>query len=140
MRILLDTNVLSEVTKPHPEDHVLEWLGRLDEDRSFLSVISLAEIRRGVALMDNGRKRDALTEWLACDLPQRFEHRVIPVEERVALAWGDLMGHAKRRGRGMSSMDGLIAATAIAHDLTLATRNIKDFEGFGIELINPWSR
>ncbi|KXF74924.1 recombinase [Paramesorhizobium deserti] len=138
MRLLLDTNVLSEVTKPRPEGRVLEWLDGLDEDRSFISVVSIAEIRRGVALMDNGRKRDALVEWLARDLPQRFEHRVVPVDERVALAWGDLMGDAKRSGRGMSSMDGLIAATAIAHDLALATRNTKDFEGFGIELIDPW--
>nr|WP_210294040.1 MULTISPECIES: type II toxin-antitoxin system VapC family toxin [unclassified Rhizobium] len=136
--MLLDTNVLSEVTKPRPEGRVLEWLDGLDEDRTFINVVSIAEIRRGVALMDNGRKRDALVEWLARDLPQRFERRVIPVDERVALAWGDLMGDAKRSGRGMSSMDGLIAATAIAHDLALATRNTKDFEGFGIELIDPW--
>jgi len=115
VRLLLDTNILSEVTKPHPEGRVLEWLDGLDEDRCFISVVSIAEIRRGVALMNNGRKR-------------------------VALAWGDLMGDAKRNGRGMSSMDGLIAATAIAHDLTLATRNIKDFEGFGIELIDPWRK
>jgi predicted nucleic acid-binding protein len=138
VRLLLDTNVLSEVTKPRPEGRVLAWLDGLDEDRSFISVVSIAEIRRGVALMDNGRKRDALVEWLALDLPQRFEHRVIPVDERVALAWGDLMGEAKRRGRGMSSMDGLIAATAVAHGLVLATRNIKDFEGVGINLIDPW--
>ncbi len=138
MRLLLDTNVLSEVTKPRPEGRVLGWLDSLDEDRTFISVVSIAEIRRGVALMDNGRKRDVLADWLAHDLPQRFEHRVIPVEERVALAWGDLMGEAKRSGRGMSSMDGLIAATAIANDLFLATRNIKDFEGFGIDLIDPW--
>jgi predicted nucleic acid-binding protein len=89
--------------------------------------------------MDTGRKRDALAEWLARDLPQRFEHRVIPVDEPVALAWGDLMGLAKRSGRGLASMDGLIAATAFAHDLTLATRNTKDFEGFGIEIIDPWN-
>lgn len=138
MRLLLATNILSEVTKPRPEGRVLEWLDGLDEDRTFISVVSIAEIRRGVALMDDGRKRDALVEWLARDLPQRFERRVIPVDERVALAWGDLMGDAKRSGRGMSSMDGLIAATAITHDLALATRNTKDFEGFGIELIDPW--
>ncbi|WP_037078292.1 type II toxin-antitoxin system VapC family toxin [Neorhizobium vignae] len=139
MRLLLDTNVLSEVTKPRPEAHVLEWLDGLDEDRAFISVVSIAEIRRGVALMDTGRKRDALAEWLARDLPHRFEHRVIPVDEPVALAWGDLMGLAKRSGRGLASMDGLIAATAIAHDLTLVTRNTKDFEGFGIEIIDPWT-
>lgn len=140
MRLLLDTNVLSEVTRPLPETIVLEWLDRLDEDRTFISVVSIAEIRRGVALMAKGRKRDALAEWLARDLTTRFEHRIIPVEERVALTWGDLMSDANRSGRGLSSMDGLIAATAIAHDLTLATRNIKDFEGFGIDLVDPWGR
>ncbi len=138
MRLLLDTNVLSEVTRPLPETIVLEWLDRLDEDRTFISVVSIAEIRRGVALMAKGRKRDALAEWLARDLTARFEHRIIPVEERVALTWGDLMSDAKRSGRGLSSMDGLIAATAIAHDLTLATRNIKDFAGMGVKLVNPW--
>lgn len=139
MSLLLDTNILFEVTKPHPAVRVMEWLDGLDEDRAFISIMSIAEIRRGIALMDNGRKRDALAEWLAEDLPQRFDGRVIPVDEPVALAWGDLMGSAKRSGRGMSSMDGLIAATAIAHDLTLATRNIKDFEGFGLSLLDPWT-
>jgi predicted nucleic acid-binding protein len=139
VRLLLDTNVLSEVTRPSPDARVLEWLDGLDEDRSFISVVSIAEIRRGVALMDEGRKREALAEWLAQDLPQRFEQRVLPVDEAVALAWGDLMGLAKRRGRGLSSMDGMIAATAIAQQLTLATRNTKDFEGFGIELFDPWT-
>ena len=138
MRLLLDTNLLSEVTKPAPNARVLEWLDRLDEDRSFISVVSIAEIRRGVALMDEGRKREALADWLARDLPQRFEQRVLPVDEAVALAWGDLMGLAKRRGRGLSSMDGLIAATGISHGLALATRNTKDFDGFGIELFDPW--
>ncbi|WP_114217214.1 type II toxin-antitoxin system VapC family toxin [Ochrobactrum sp. 3-3] len=138
MRLLLDTNVLSEVTTPSPDTHVLGWLDRLDEDRTFISVVSIAEIRRGVALMDEGRRRNSLTEWLARGLPQRFEQRVLPVDEAVALAWGDLMGLAKRRGRGLSSMDGLIGATAIAQSLTLATRNIKDFDGFGIDLYNPW--
>ena len=139
MRLLLDTNVLSEVTRPAPDARVLEWLDGLDEDRSFISVVSIAEIRRGVALMDEGRKREALAEWLAQDLPRRFEQRVLPVDEPVALAWGDLMGLAKRRGRGLSSMDGLIAATAISRELTLATRNTKDFEGFGLELFDPWT-
>jgi toxin FitB len=139
VRLLLDTNVLSEVTRPVPDARVLTWLDGLDEDRSFISVVSIAEIRRGFALTDEGRKRDALAEWLARDLPQRFEQRVLPVDEPVALAWGDLMGLAKRRGRGLSSMDGLIAATAMARQLTLATRNTRDFEGFGIELFDPWT-
>jgi predicted nucleic acid-binding protein len=139
VRLLLDTNVLSEVRRPAPDIRVLEWLDRLDEDRSSISVVSIAEIRRGVALMDEGRKREALAEWLARDIPLRFERRILPVDGSVAMAWGDLMGMAKRSGRGLSSMDGLIAATAISQDLILATRNTKDFEGLGIELFNPWT-
>lgn len=139
MRLLLDTNVLSEVTRPIPDRRVLDWLDRLDEDRAFVSVVSLAEIRRGVALMDQGRKREALAAWLMRDLPQRFEHRILAVDEAIAHAWGDLMGLAKRRGRGLSSMDGLIAATALAKGLVLATRNTKDFEGFGVEFVDPWA-
>ena len=139
MRLLLNTNVLSEVRRPAPDPRVLGWLDRLDEDRSFISVVSIAEIRRGVALMDDGWRRYALAEWLARDLRQRFEQRVFHVDEPIALAWGDLMALAKRRGRGLSSMDGLIAATAISKELTLATRNTKDFEGFGIELFDPWT-
>lgn len=139
MRLLLDTNVLSEVTKSTPDEGVMRWIHGLDEDRTFISIVSIAEIRRGFALMDNGRKRDSVGEWLAHDLPQRFENRIIPVEGPVALAWGDLMALAKRSGRGLASMDGLIAATAVAHRLTLATRNTKDFEGFGVDIINPWA-
>jgi predicted nucleic acid-binding protein len=139
MRLLLDTNVLLEVTKPRPDEGVLKWLHGLDEDRTFISIISIAEIRRGIALMDSGRKRDALGEWLTHDLSQRFENRTIPVEGPVAMAWGDLMALAKRSGRGLASMDGLIAATAVAHQLTLATRNTKDFEGFAIDIIDPWA-
>lgn len=139
MRLLLDTNVLSEVTRPAPDKRVLGWLDGLDEDQTFISVVSIAEIRRGVALMDEGRRRDALAEWLARELPQRFDQRVLHINEAVALAWGDLMGLAKHRGRGLSSMDGLIGATAISQGLTLATRNIKDFDGFGIDLYNPWT-
>ena len=138
MRLLLDTNVLSEVTKPRPNEDVLTWLHELDEDRTFISIVSIAEIRRGVALMDKGRKQEALDKWLTDDLPQRFENRIIPVEGLVARAWGDLMALAKRSGRGLASMDGMIAATAVAHHFSLATRNTKDFEGLGINIIDPW--
>ncbi|WP_296105081.1 type II toxin-antitoxin system VapC family toxin [uncultured Agrobacterium sp.] len=138
MMLLLDTNVLSEVTKPRPNEDVLTWLHELDEDRTFISIVSIAEIRRGVALMDKGRKQEALDKWLTDDLPQRFEKRIIPVEGLVARAWGDLMALAKRSGRGLASMDGMIAATAVAHHFSLATRNTKDFEGLGINIIDPW--
>jgi predicted nucleic acid-binding protein len=139
VRFLLDTNVLSEVHRPEPDRQVLEWLAELDEDRAFISVISLAEIRRGIAFLDGGRKREALVNWLSHDLPQRFAGRVLLIDEAVAFAWGDLMGSARKRGIGLAAMDGLIAATAFAKDLTLVTRNTKDFQAFGLSLIDPWT-
>jgi predicted nucleic acid-binding protein len=139
VRFLLDTNVLSEVRRPEPNRRVLEWLDRLDEDHSFISVISLAEIQRGIGLMDRGRKRDALAGWLAYDLPQRFEGRVLAIDGPIAIAWGDLMASAKRRGIGLASMDGLLAATAEVHRLTLVTRNSRDFRDFGLALLDPWA-
>lgn len=139
MRFLLDTNVLSETRRPEPDPRVLEWLDRLDEDRAFISVVTLAEIRRGVAVMAHGRRRDALANWLAGDLINRFAGRILIVDEKTAFAWGDLMAEAKRRGAGLASMDGLIAATAIAHGLTLVTRNAQDFRSFDVELLDPWT-
>lgn len=101
MRLLLDTNFLLEVTKLRPAECVLSWLDVLDEDRTFISIVSIAEIRRSVALMEIWRKRDALDTWLTHDLPQRLDKRIIPVEAHVALAWGDLTALAKRSGRGL---------------------------------------
>jgi predicted nucleic acid-binding protein len=140
VNFLLDTNVLSEGRRPEPDRRVLEWLDRLDEDRAFISVVSLAEIRRGVALMDKGRRRDGLTQWLARDLPERFAGRILAVDEKTAFAWGDLMAEAQRRGIGLASMDGLLAAAALAHGLTLVTRNIRDFQDLSVPLFDPWTR
>ena len=139
MRLLLDTNVLSEVTRPAPDAGVLNWLHRLDEDRACISVVSIAEIARGVGQLDAGRRREMLTDWLRDDLPARFAGRIIAVDAVVALAWGEVMAQAKRSGRGVSVMEGVIAATAIVGGLTLVTRNTRDFVGLGIELIDPWS-
>jgi len=135
---LLDTNVISEVTKPVVNENVLAWLKNCDEDRLFLSVISLAEISRGVALMEQGKKRDEIARWLAADLPLRFEKRLIYIDEKVALEWGNLMACTKKQGKNLSVMDGFIAATVIVHEMVLVTRNVKDFAGLDIEILNPW--
>ncbi|KKB86838.1 recombinase [Devosia limi DSM 17137] len=138
MNYLLDTNVLSEVRRPQPDPQVLAWLDQVDEDRTYLSVISIAEIRRGIGLLDEGRRKQALAEWLEGDLLDRFEGRVLPIDAVAALAWGDLMVDSKQRGFALASMDGLIAASAVSRGLTLVTRNTKDFAGLPLEMLNPW--
>ena len=138
MKVLLDTNVLSEVRRPSPDVKVLAWLNGLDEDRAFISVASIAELKRGIALMDAGRRREALSAWLADDLPARFAGRILPINRAIAERWGDLMAHARQSGFALSVMDGFFAATALAKELVLATRNTKDFVPLGLPLFNPW--
>lgn len=138
MNLLLDTNVLSEVRRPAPSPKVLAWLDTIDEDRTFISVASIAELRRGIALLEDGRRRAALAAWLAHDLPARFADRVLPIDYAVAGRWGDLMAQSRRSGVALSVMDGFFAATALANSLTLVTRNVKDFAAFGVALLNPW--
>ncbi len=138
MKVLLDTNVLSEVRRPAPDLKVLAWLNAIDEDRAFISVASIAELKRGIALMDAGRRREALTAWLAEDLPARFAGRILPIDPAIAERWGILMAHAGQSGVALSVMDGFFAATALAQELVLATRNTKDFVPLGLPLFNPW--
>lgn len=139
MNVLLDTNVLSEVRRPAPDPKVLAWLNGVDEDRTFISVASIAELKRGIALMDEGRRRAALAAWLAQDLPARFVGRILSIDPVVAERWGDLMAEARVSGVGLSVMDGFFAATALAKGLVLATRNTKDFTPLGVPVFNPWT-
>jgi predicted nucleic acid-binding protein len=138
VNLLLDTNVLSEVQRPAPDLNVLGWLDAVDEDRVFITVASIAELRRGIVLMEDGRRRAALAAWLADDLPARFAGRMVPIDRAVAERWGDLMAQSRRSGVALSVMDGFFAATALANNLTLVTRNIRDFTPFGVPLFNPW--
>ncbi|WP_448041642.1 PIN domain-containing protein [Bradyrhizobium liaoningense] len=138
MNLLLDTNVLSEVQRPVPSPKVVAWLDAIDEDRAFISVASIAELRRGIALLEDGRRRTALAAWLAHDLPARFAERVLPIDQTVAERWGDLMAQSRRSGVALPVMDGFFAATALVNDLMLVTRNVKDFAAFGVALLNPW--
>lgn len=138
MNLLLDTNVLSEVQRPAPSPKVLAWLDTIDEDRAFISVASIAELRRGIALLEDSRRRTMLAAWLAHDLPARFAERVLPIDHAAAEHWGDLMAQSRRSGVALSVMDGFFAATALANNLTLVTRNVQDFAAFGVPLLNPW--
>jgi predicted nucleic acid-binding protein len=135
---LLDTNVVSEWVRPQPDRNVISWLAELDEDRVFISVISFAEIRRGVEMLVAGRRRERLGTWLAEELPVRFEKRILDIDQQVADTWGVIMARRQKIGLTLGAMDAFVAATAEAHGLTLATRNVKDFQRLGISLLDPW--
>jgi toxin FitB len=136
---LLDTNVVSEWTRSNPNPGVIEWLTEVDEDRVFISVITLAELRHGVERLALGKRRTQLDEWLREQLPLRFEGRILSVDEEVADACGAVVAHRDGIGRPIQAMDALIAATAKVHRLTVVTRNIDDFQP-SVEVINPWKK
>jgi predicted nucleic acid-binding protein len=136
---LLDTNVISEWIKPEPNAGVVAWLAEIDEDRVLISVISLAELRRGVDRMEQGARRKRLDAWLRHDLPVRFEGRVLGIDTAVADAWGAIVARQEARGRPITPMDGFIAATAEVYALTLVTRNVADFETSVERVFDPWA-
>lgn len=138
MSFLVDTNVISEAVKPDPHPRVVAWLEKVEEDFVFLSVATLAEIRRGLELMDPGRRRDRLNQWLHQDLPERFAGRILAIDSRVAQTWGILMARGKRAGLNLSVLDAFLAASAQTHGLTLVTRNVRDFEKLDVATLNPW--
>ena len=139
MSFLLDTNVVSEWVKARPNRGVVSWLTQADEDRVFLSVATLAELRYGIERLPAGRRRARLDGWLREELPLRFEGRVLPVGEVIADVWGQVMAHREAIGRPIAAMDALIAATARVHGLTLVTRNEADFEPSVDAISNPWT-
>ena len=139
MSFLLDTNVVSEWVKPRPDPGVVAWLAEADEDRVFISVITLAELRHGIERLDHGTRRKRLDEWLRHDLPLRFEGRILPVDGVVADAWGEVVADREAAGRSIEPMDAFIAATARVHQLTLVTRNACDFKASVQDIIDPWT-
>ena len=139
MNFLLDTNLVSEWTKPHPNPGVVSWLADADEDRVFISVVTIAELRHGVERLAIGRRRKRLNEWIEGELLFRFDGRILPIDAATADAWGRIVAHREGLGRPIGAMDAFIAATAQVHKLTLATRNQTDFKASVAAVVNPWS-
>ena len=138
MTFLLDTNAVSEWVKPRRNPGVMNWFADIDEDRVFLSVITLAELRNGIAGLAAGRRREQLDSWLSHDSPERFEGRVLPIGTAIADQWGRITAIAKAAGRPIHAMDAFLAATARVHDLTIVTRDVTDFKSIDIPVLNPW--
>jgi toxin FitB len=138
MSFLLDTNVVSEWVKPKPDPGLAALLASVDEDRTFLSVVTIAEIRFGIERLAAGQRRAELESWLCVDLVPRFHGRILKVDEIVAETWGKIVAARLARGRPIGAMDAFIAATAVVFGLTLVTRNTADFENTAPSLLNPW--
>jgi predicted nucleic acid-binding protein len=135
MSYLLDTNVISELVRPKPAKFVLDWFENIPSEALHISVLTLGEIRKGVEQMPDGMRREKLRLWLEHDLLDWFGARVLPVDMPVADRWGRLLALV---GRPVPSIDSLLAATALHHELRLVTRNEKDFNYPGLQVVNPW--
>jgi predicted nucleic acid-binding protein len=135
---LLDTNCVSELVRVKPEPHVVEWMEATDEAVLYLSVLTLGEIRKGLAGLPQGRRRTHLETWLEVELQARFAGRILAIDASVADRWGLLAAQAKSRGISLPIVDGLLAATALHYNLTVVTRNASDFGHAQVQVLNPW--
>jgi toxin FitB len=137
---LLDTNVISELMKPRPEGNVTAWIEGTDESLLYLSVLTLGEIRRGIATLHQARRRATLEAWLDKDLRARFEDRILTIDREVADRWGLLTAAARNNGIVLPVIDGLLAATALEYNLTLVTRDTGQIPSMGVAVFNPWQK
>ena len=139
MNYLLDTCVVSELSSRQPNPAVVAWVDGIDDERMYLSVITIGEVKRGVERLPDSARKTVLDDWLNHDLLVRFEGRILSVDVPVMLAWGTLYASLERVGRPMPAIDSLIAAQALHFKLRLVTRNVADFEASGVEIVNPWA-
>jgi len=137
VKVLLDTCALSELRTPKPDPGVAQAIQDLDSDDLFVSAITIGEIVKGVALLQDGQKKRLLQTWLQT-LERHYGDRILPIDRETCRMWGDLTAAAQKAGRTIPASDGLIAATARRHGLYIMTRNTADFEPTGVPLLNPW--
>ena len=138
MKYLLDTNIISEFISKTPNQKVVDYILTLNEEDIYLSVITIGEIKVGVEKLADGKKKDKLLYWLENDLLVRFENRIIDIDTDVMFQWAIINTQLKRLGKPLPIMDSLIGATTQAKDMTLLTRNEKDFKNLDITIVNPF--
>lgn len=135
MSYLLDTNIISETIRRSPNKAVITWLDQIPAGALHVSILTLGEIRKGVEMLTDKKRRERLRLWLEHDLPSWFEGRVLPLDLPVADRWGRLLAEV---GRPVPTIDSLLAATALHYELRLVTRNARDFDYRGLEVVNPF--
>ena len=127
--------MLSELRRKTPDAGVLAWMASRPASTLYLSVLTLGELRKGIEGVADAKRRMALMDWLETDLPSFFAGRILSVDAAVADRWGRLMAVA---GRPLPAIDSLLGATAVQHGLSMVTPNTRDFDGLGVDLVNPW--
>ena len=137
MSYLLDTNVVSETERKLPESKVVEWLGIVDSQNVYLSVLTIGEIKKGVSKLASGKRKAHIQNWLE-DVRKHFGGRILPITERTFLVWGTMMAEFERKGIVRPGLDSLLEATAVEHDLILVTRNVRNFKESSVTILNPW--
>jgi toxin FitB len=135
---LVDTNVPSELVRSRPEPRIETWLSAQNLDTLFMSAVSFGELRKGITLLSPGKRKAELESWMESDLSLLFSGRILSVTRSIAERWGILDAKRQLAGRPLNMADGLLAATALEHDLTLVTRNVKHFDQLGVTVFNPW--
>ena len=135
---LLDTNLISELVRPRPNPGVIDWIQSTDESLLHISVLTLGEVRKGIAVLADGRRRASLESWLEHELALRFSQRILPIGQEIADRWGRISAAARGRGRPLPVVDGLLAATALHFNLTVVSRDATYAVVAGLDLFNPW--
>ncbi len=137
MKVLLDTCTLAELRRPEGNPSVKAAVAEIQDDDLYLSVLSVGEIAKGIALLAAGKKKKALASWLVA-LETQFDERILGLDAETARIWGELTARAQKTGVVVPAADGLLAATALCHGLHVMTRNMKHFEATGALIIDPW--
>lgn len=138
MKYLLDTNIISELISKQPNQKVLEFISSLSEDDSYLSVITIGEIKSGIENVKSIERKEKLSLWFEQDLLPRFQNRIIDIDVNIMITWGKINQTLKNIGKPLPIMDSLIASSCIYGNFTLVTRNEKDFQNLDITIVNPF--
>ncbi|MDZ7773555.1 MAG: type II toxin-antitoxin system VapC family toxin [Balneolaceae bacterium] len=138
MSYLIDTCCISELIKPRPDAGVRDWFAAQDEFDLYLSVITFGELRFGIDRLPESARKEELRRWVAGNLEKRFQNRILPISKLTAEHWGSLRASLEKRGRPHPVLDLYIAATAMANDLCVVTRNVEDLKLTGVPVVNPW--
>lgn len=140
MKYLLDTCLISELTKTEPNKKVVDWVLSENETNFYVSVLTFGELHKGIEKLPKSKKKEELRIWVENELKNRFQNRIIGIDIRVSITWGKIQCIAEKKGKPMPAIDSLIAATGIVHGLIVVSRNVSDMEQSGVELFNPWSQ